>query len=78
MRMQMELCIELGIPVRDMNFMDVFLLAGRILQDDVVRKKALKYLQGSVLPMGSSKQAIQDMTDAERRALLERVYHRKP
>ena len=77
MQMQTELCVELGISVRDMDPMDVYLTGGKILRDEVVQKKALKYLKGSILPMGSSRQAIQDMTDAERRALLERVYHRK-
>jgi hypothetical protein len=67
--MEIELCVELGIPVRDMDLMDVFLTAGRIIQDGTVRQKYPK--------CGSSKQVIQDMPDVERRALLERVYHRK-
>lgn len=73
MQTQTELCIELGIPVREMAPMDVYLTAGKILQDEVLRQKALKYLEGPILPSGSLKKAIDEMTPAERQELRERV-----
>jgi hypothetical protein len=75
MQMQIELCIELGIPVRDMDLMDVYLTAGRIIQDEVLRQKALKYMNPELafLPAGARKQAIEDMTPIERKELQERV-----
>ena len=58
MKLQTTLCIALGIPVRVMEPMDVYLAGGKIIQ---------------AMPAGDRIQAIEEMTPAERRDLRERV-----
>jgi hypothetical protein len=73
MRLQTELCIALGIPVRVMEPMDVYLTGGRIIQDADLSRRAESLIVGSVMPAGARLKIIEAMTPAERRDLRERV-----
>ena len=68
-----ELCTAAGINVRNMELLDVYLTAGKILNDEPLRQRATAFLNGSVLPPGSRVDAIKQMSPSERLALRERV-----
>jgi len=68
------LCTAAGINVRNMELADVYLTAGRILNDAELTKRALaEHLSHAVLPAGSRETALLDMTPDELRALRERL-----
>lgn len=71
MIMEIELCTAAGINVRNMELLDVYLTAGKIINDEPLRLRALAFLNGSVLPAGSRVDAIKKMTPQERLALRE-------
>jgi hypothetical protein len=73
MREWVELVTAVGIDVRPMDAVDVYLLQGKIIRDEELRKRALKFLEGSILPKGARERAIQEMTPAERVALRDRI-----
>jgi hypothetical protein len=73
MIMEIELCTAAGINVRNMELLDVYLTAGKIINDEPLRLRAMAFRNGSVLPKGSRVDAIKEMTPDERRALRERV-----
>jgi hypothetical protein len=62
-----------GIRAGRLDPMTVELLSRRIIHDAVVVERKLKFLQGSVLPMGSSARAIREMSEAEKAELRLRV-----
>jgi hypothetical protein len=68
-----KLCAAAGIDVSRMELMEIYLTAGRILNDEPLRKRALEFLNGSVLPADSRIDAIGQMTMQERLELRERV-----
>jgi hypothetical protein len=56
-----------------MDAADVYLLEGKIIRDEELRKRAMKFLEGSILPKGARERAIAEMTPAERVALRDRI-----
>ena len=68
-----EICEDSGIDTTRMGPLDVYLVAGKLIQDDLVTKRALKFLRGAILPAGARLKVIQEMTLEEREALRERV-----
>jgi hypothetical protein len=68
-----EIVTAVGIDVRPMEAMDVYLLEGKIIHDEELRKRALKFLEGSILPKNARIRAIREMTPAERIALRDRI-----
>ena len=73
MKESIGLCRAAGIDVDKMEPMAIFLTSGKLLSDEVLREKALKYRQGSVLHEDAYHVAVKAMTPAERVALRERV-----
>lgn len=73
MQSSIDLCEAAGLNVEQMPLMDIFLASGQILNDELLRKKALAFLQGSVLHEDAYPAALNAMTPAERMALRERV-----
>jgi hypothetical protein len=73
MQMQIQLCKEIGVPVRDLELIEIYQVAGRIIDDEALRQKAMKYLDGSILPPDARQKAIDEMKPAERAELFERV-----
>jgi hypothetical protein len=71
--METELCLAAGINIRNMEPMDVYLTACRILDDVELRKAAEKYLKGAVMPQGARKFVLNSWPEAKRIALRERV-----
>jgi hypothetical protein len=76
-QMEMKLCAAADIKVRNMQPLDVYLIAGKILNDPELTKRAVaEQLSGAVLPAGSRETVLLDMTEGERAALRERVLER--
>ena len=68
-----KLCAVAGVLTRDLDSLDIYLLAGRILSDETVRQHALKYIVDNVMPQGARMRAIANITETDRIALRERV-----
>jgi hypothetical protein len=68
-----SLVSAVGIDVRPMDAADVYLLEGKIIRDPELTKRALKFLEGTILPNGARERAIREMTPAERIALRDRI-----
>jgi hypothetical protein len=73
MKMEIDLCLAAGINIRNMEPIDVYLTACKILDDVELRKAAEKYLKGAILPMGTSAFVMNSWPEAKRIALRERV-----
>lgn len=68
-----ELVTAVGIDVRPLDAMDVYLLEGKIIHDPELTMLALKFLEGSILPKDARTRAIREMSPAERTGLRDRV-----
>jgi hypothetical protein len=72
-----DLCIAAGINVARLELIDMFLIAGRIINDFELFQKAIalskSYGYHAMLPPGLREEAMAAMTPAERAALRERV-----
>lgn len=73
MKLWAEMCVAAGINIRNMEPIDVYLMGGKIMRDEILRKAALVRLEGSVLPEGSSVEVLKSWPEAKRIALRERV-----
>jgi hypothetical protein len=73
MRDWISLVSAVGIDVRPMDAADVYLIEGKILRDEELTKRALKFLESGILPKGARERAIREMTPAERIALRDRI-----
>ena len=61
-----KLCITVGIPVRNLDFMDVYLIASKIQSDEYLRKKWLA-------SGGTFDAMIDELSNKECGALLKRI-----
>lgn len=68
-----EIVTAVGIDVRPLDALDVYLLEGKIIHDPELTKRALKFLEGNILPKNARIRAIREMTAAERIALRDRI-----
>lgn len=68
-----ELVTAVGIDCSPLNAMDVYLLEGKIVHDPELTKRALKFLEGSILPKDARTRAIREMSPAERIVLRDRI-----
>ena len=74
MKNSVELCTAAGINVSKLQPMDVYQLAGKLIQDRELTARALNCgLHGAVLLAGSRKEAMAAMTPDELAALRKRV-----
>jgi hypothetical protein len=73
MKDSVDLVLTCGIDASTMDPMDIYMMAGKVLQDEPLRQAALKFLNGSVLEMDAYARAVAGMTPTERVALRERV-----
>jgi hypothetical protein len=62
-----------GIDAKRLDPGTVYTLAGKILDDNVVATRKLKYLQAGVVKMGSAQKVLLDMTEQEREQLRSRI-----
>ena len=56
-----------------MDAAEAYILEGKIIHDPELTKRALKFLEGSILPKDARIRAIREMTPAERIALRDRI-----
>jgi hypothetical protein len=69
-----ELLAALGLASPDLSSFEVFLLAGKIIRNQTVLKRKVWKVDGTFRgEMLDSLEVIEEMTDAERNALRERV-----
>jgi len=68
-----SLCSAAGINVRNLEPMDVYVLAGKIINDSELTEKARELCPGSMLREGIRVKALSAMRPDERIALRERV-----
>jgi hypothetical protein len=68
-----RLVLAVGIDVRRMDEIDVYLLAGKIIRDEDLRKRCLPHLRGSILAAGTRVRVIREMTPTERTELRDRI-----
>jgi hypothetical protein len=74
MQQFVDLCTSAGIDVARLELIDMFLIAGRIIQDFELFQRTIALSKSySLLPSGLREQALANMTTAERAALRERV-----
>jgi hypothetical protein len=67
------LCTAAGINVRNMDEMDVYLTAGRILNDRELAAKTLEHCGGGHMYAGARADVLKAMSAQERLAIRERV-----
>lgn len=68
-----KLVTAVGIDVRPMDAAEAYILEGKIIHDPELTKRALKFLEGGILPKDARTRAIREMSPAERTALRDRV-----
>ena len=72
-----DLCVAAGINVARLELIDMYVIAGRIINDFELFQKAIalakSYGYHSMLPPGLREEALAAMTKADRWALRERV-----
>jgi hypothetical protein len=68
-----KLCTGAGINVRNLQPMDVYQIAGKILSDTLLTERALQFREGAISGEGARERALAAMTPEERLALRERV-----
>lgn len=73
MKIWADMCIAAGINIRNMELIDVYLTAGKILRDEELSRECVKYLKGAVMPSGTREFVLNSWPEASRRALRERV-----
>jgi formylmethanofuran dehydrogenase subunit A len=72
MREFIELIASVGIPVKNMDMLDIFTVSGRIIKDREIHKRKVAIVQATgncVLPYDADKQIIAAMTPEEKSAL---------
>jgi hypothetical protein len=68
MRQWASLCNAAGINVRNLELIDVYLIAGKILNDEVLGKRTVaEHLNHAVLPAGSRETVLLDDRGRTRR-----------
>jgi hypothetical protein len=76
LQMMKRLCELVGVPMRNADVMDLFLISGRIINDPELRKRKTAMVAGSgncVLPDDADEQIIASMPPADLAALRVRV-----
>jgi hypothetical protein len=68
-----KLVTAVGIDVRPMDAAEAYILEGKIIHDPELTKRALKFLEGTILPKDARIRAIKEMTPAERVELRDRI-----
>jgi hypothetical protein len=69
-----DLCVAAGINVARIELIDMYLIAGRIIQDFELFQRTIALSKSySLVPSGLRVQALAAMTKADRWALRERV-----
>jgi hypothetical protein len=68
-----ELVAEVGVDVRPLNEQEVYLLAGKIINDVELRQRCLKYIVEGILPIGARARVVREMSPADRVALRDRI-----
>ncbi len=53
MKLQTELCIAVGIPIRELEMMQTYLAAGAIVNSQLLKPYLLPYVKKGVLPQGA-------------------------
>jgi len=66
------LCASAGVDVRTLNSFDVYMLAGRIINDPQLNADVRKYA-GSVAPKGLREKILATWSAVDRAALRERI-----
>jgi hypothetical protein len=73
LRDQALLVMSAGINVRNLDPMDVFLLAAKIIADEPLRQVALLDMNLACMPKGTRTEILRSWPESERRALRERI-----
>ena len=73
MKQWIEICTVAGCNPRQMELMEIYLVAGRILNDAVVRQRCEPFIVNNILPKGSVRRVVEAMSPTELQELRARV-----
>jgi len=82
MRQHVQLCVLAGLDIRGKDLLEIFILAGAIIDDRALTQRAICLARAersdSIVPGGTRERVLREMTEHDKALLRERVLDVRP